>query len=66
MHMSPSLKAALWSSRRERVEYLQPPHRAAAPRPESEAAGRATGSTQPDYGCVEWFFYDERNPRNGL
>ena len=60
MHASTNVLTALASSRRGRDVQENDPRRNS--RLEQRAADPPK-ATAPDYGCVEWYFYEERSGR---
>lgn len=64
MHWSSDVLSAMRSSRRyELTEQRLPPHRATPTHTTPLAA--ATEPDRPDYGCVDWFVYEEPSEQKG-
>lgn len=65
MHLSPNVLAAVWSSPGSKRETRRGAARdtGAAPTDDRQAGSGNSRRTRPDYGCVEWYFYEERVER---
>ena len=61
MHASASALATLASSRRGRAVHEDDPRHGR--RDHRQGTAEMPKATAPDYGCVEWYFYEARSGR---